>query len=461
MKLRVKIPLLFSVITASVIAVLSLFVYYFAGLNSFEDFYKRLEIRAIIAAKAAFEIENSDTRTYEDIRRKHLQILPGEEEYFLPVDTVTNTIQKHGRPPLPAAFYTALLYEGYATHRVKDRFYSGILYNGSGGKYVVIVSAENEYSKEYLRNLRHIFLIGFVISAAITFSFGLFFSKQIRNPIRRVTESVKDISSNNLHLRLKSTGNSDELGELVATFNNMLDRLETSFESQKNFISNASHELSTPLTAIIGEGEYALRKERDEEVYRNSLRIMLEEANRLKNITTSLISLAQTGFDGKKLNWGRLRVDEMLFSVLDTVHNIIPGSQINIDYSLFPEDESLLVVEGNLDLLHMALSNIIMNACKYSDNQPVTVALATGGNHVLIAVDDRGIGIPRNELKYIYDPFFRASNTSKYRGYGIGLPLARNIIRIHDGQLIVNSEEGKGTQVVVKIPVAGAPNFSA
>ena len=121
--------------------------------------------------------------------------------------------------------------------------------------------------------------------------------------------------------------------------------------------------------------------------------------------------------------------------------------------SLLPENPAKLKVKGNEQLLHLALSNIISNACKYSDYKVVHVSIGASDQNVFVIIKDQGIGIPDSELKYIYDPFFRASNTLKYEGYGIGLPLTRNIIRLHQGEIIVSSIMQQGTTVQINLPV--------
>jgi signal transduction histidine kinase len=263
---------------------------------------------------------------------------------------------------------------------------------------------------------------------------------------------VKNISSRNLHMRLETPGSRDELNELASTFNNMLDRLETAFETQNNFVSNASHELSTPLTAIIGEAELSLARERSIENYQDAIRTILFQAERLEHITRSMLQLAQTGFDGKKQEWCLVRTDELLFTVKNIVDKINPGNQVEIDYSLFPEEEEKLSVQGNFQLLELALTNIVINAIKYSNNQPVMLALAATYTRNIIIVKDKGIGIPQEDLPYIFSPFFRASNTANFKGYGIGLPLAMNIVRMHKGEIIVNSVLKEGTEIRVELP---------
>lgn len=452
MKIRTKILIIFAGLSISTIMVMSILVYYFANQHSFEDFYKRLEIRAYLTARASLPYYEADSVIYNEIRDEHLEKLPAEKEYFLAVSS-SGTVTQDSSLRLPASFYQQVLTQKQATHRKGNRFYEGVLYKSKQGLYIVIVSAINQYSIEYLGWLRKILLICFIVSSAIMITAGIFFSRYILQPIRLIMTQVKSISSRNLHLRLHAKASRDEIDELATTFNNMLDRLETAFETQNNFVSNASHELSTPLTAIIGETELALSKSRSQETYIDALRNILKEAGRLEHITKSLLHLAQTGFDGKKQDWGLVRVDELLFTIKNTVDKITPGSQITIDYSLFPEEEEKLSVSGNEQLLELALSNIVLNGCKYSNNSPVSIALAATDKKVIINVKDQGIGIPQNDLPYIFSPFFRASNTGHFKGYGIGLPLAMNIIRMHKGDIIVSSQVNVGTEIRVELPL--------
>ena len=265
---------------------------------------------------------------------------------------------------------------------------------------------------------------------------------------------MKKISTENLNFRLKEPQDNEELRSLTSTFNNMLNRLETSFETQKNFISNASHELNTPLTSIIGEADVTLAKERSKEEYIISLKNILEDAGKLDKKTKALLFLAQTGYDGKAQTFISLRIDELVIDVKETVEKIYPEAVIHLDFDSLPENPDKLTVNGNTQLLHLAISNVVMNACKYSKNRKVNFALAASDKNVIITVKDKGIGIPENELPYIFDPFFRGSNTENFHGYGIGLPLTRNVIKMHNGSVIATSSKAEGTIMEIKIPIA-------
>ena len=131
-----------------------------------------------------------------------------------------------------------------------------------------------------------------------------------------------------------------------------------------------------------------------------------------------------------------------------------PQNKIYVDLNLLPEDPKKLKINGNKELLQLALANILSNACKYSHNKPVSVSIAASDKDVVLIVKDEGVGIPKSEIQFIYDPFFRASNTHTFEGYGIGLPLSRNIIRLHNGLLFVSSVVNVGTSVEINIPLA-------
>ena len=178
------------------------------------------------------------------------------------------------------------------------------------------------------------------------------------------------------------------------------------------------------------------------------------QAAKLQQLIKGLLDLAQTGFDGQKLAWVKIRLDELLFEVKDSVDAILPGNDIVVCVGEMPEDESRLYISGTRDILKVGISNVVLNACKYSDNKRVELRLHFDEKFGVITVADKGIGIPEEEQRYIYDPFFRASNTDNYEGYGIGMPLTNNIIRIHKGKINVQSAVGTGTVVEIKLPLS-------
>jgi signal transduction histidine kinase len=447
MQIAKKITLLFAILSAVIISLLSGFVWYFSNEFAFEDFYKRLEARVKIAAQIKL-YEDVNNTAYAKMRNQYLERLPSEKEYIMRAGEVKVLDRK-----LPASFYNRIKTGAMARYRVENHFYAGKFFENKNSSYIVIVSANDPFGFRELKDLQRILIIGFFLSVILSFIVGWKFSNYMLMPLRNIIKSVKKIKAENLHLRLDVKAGNDEMSQLAQTFNNMLNRLETAFETQNNFISNASHELRTPLTIISGEVELAMKTIDDQQKQGKALSKIKDEAERLEHILTSLLGLAQSGFNGKNQPWEEVRMDELLWEIKDSVNQVHPNSKIEIDFSKLPDDENLLTLRANKNLMKLALNNIVSNACKYSNEKLVSVSIESNANTLSIAVTDRGIGIPQTDIQHIFEPFYRASNTNDFKGYGVGLPLSLNIIRLHRGSIAIKSQEGVGTEIKVLLPV--------
>lgn len=453
MKTRTITTLLLLAPFLIIITLFSVFIYYSISNYSHDDFYNLLRIRAMTVAKSQLDLsmDSIPVQEPEDLFEK----LPHERDHYFAIIPQKSYVAEAEALNVPLSFLEEILDDGDAEFEKEHFYYKGIKYTSDKGDYIVIASAENYFELHHSIYLKRVLFVAIAASLIFSIIISLYFSKYIFRPLLRITDRVRQISSENLHLRLDLTNSNDELNELSRTFNDMLDRISTSFETQNNFISNASHELRTPLTAIIGEADVALSKLRTPGEYIETIKIMLDEAELLDKKTKALLFLAQTGFNGTNQKFGEVRIDQLLWDVKETIEKINSKNRICMDTSLMPDNPSKLKVYGNEQLLHLALSNIISNACKYSDFRPVYVSIGASDQNVFIVVRDQGIGIPEDELKMIYHPFFRGSNTRKYEGYGIGMPLTRNIIRMHNGEIIVSSQLDNGTTVQINLPMGG------
>jgi signal transduction histidine kinase len=452
MKLQTKITLLFCGISTLGLLLINASIFYFVSEFNFEDFFKRLEARVNLAAETNIN-PDKQSLAYKEVRNRYLEKLANEKEFIIRLDTAkvpgyTKQIE------LPESFYQEVFKNKKARLNIDNRFYAAKVFTSQNEKYLVIVTANDPYGFKELEELKSVLMIIFFVSIILTYIAGKIFSFYTIQPVRGIIKRVKNITANNLHLRLDDVRGKDEIAELVLTFNNMLTRLETAFETQNNFVSNASHELRTPLTIITSETELLLASGTIPDEVKTSIQTVLHEAEKLGHILASLLGLAQSGFDGKKQNWHKIRVDELVLEVADSVKKIDRESVIDIDFSALPDDERLLCTEGNVNLLQLAVSNIVLNACKYSNNRPVLVQLTVENGRIIIKVTDKGIGIPEQDQQHIFEPFYRASNTSKFQGHGIGLPLTLNIIRLHKGSIGIRSQEQVGTEIQVLLPVA-------
>lgn len=452
MKIRVRIIWLLSSTFAVLVLLFSSVVYVLSSNYVFNDFYDRLKTRTNTTIRIELD-HRGDKEFVKEFKQEYLEKLPEEKSIIVGLDKydkpVLNTLQKK----TDSGFIQMVIRQQNAQERHGNLLKYGKIYiSKQGKKYVVYTSARNMYYTKYKNYLGGLLVSMFFSAVFLIIMVSLWLSKRLIKPISDLSTSVHTIGTENLHFRIENRQEEDELGELIRTMNNMLDRLETSFETQNNFISNASHELNTPLTSIIGQADLMLSKDRSVEDYKTALNHILEQAEKLNKKTKALLFLAQTGFDGKKMTIESLRVDELIFETIETVNRIIPGNKIKFDFGSLPENLDALEIKGNSQLLQLALSNVLLNATKYSENQEVRIYLTNNRETISIHVQDHGIGIPPKDLSHIYDPFFRASNATAFEGYGIGLPLTRNIMRQHKGKIIVHSEEGKGTLVSLVIP---------
>lgn len=447
MQIAKKITLLFAILSAIIISLLSGFVWYFSNDFAFEDFYKRLEARVNIAAQIKL-YEDGNNKVYAKMRNQYLERLPSEKEFIVEAGKAPEKVDRE----LPASFYNRIKAGYMARYRVENHFYAGKYFKNNNSGYIVIVSANDPFGFRELKDLQRILIIGFFLSVILSFIVGWKFSNYMLMPLRNIIKSVKKIKAENLHLRLDVKEGNDEMSQLAQTFNNMLNRLETAFETQNNFISNASHELRTPLTIISGEVELAMKTIDDTSKQEKALSKIKDEAERLEHILTSLLGLAQSGFNGKNQPWEEVRMDELLWEIKESVNQVHPNSKIEIDFSKLPDNEELLSLKVNKNLIKLAISNIVSNACKYSNENLVSISIESNANMLSIAVTDRGIGIPQTDIQHIFEPFYRASNTNDFKGYGVGLPLSLNIIRLHRGSIAIKSQEGVGTEIKVLLP---------
>jgi signal transduction histidine kinase len=449
MKIQQKTNLLLLFSFFFIILVIGGYEFLFENTYSKDDFYKLLETKIDTILKDKIKA-NPDIE--EGLVRHTEEEFPNEKNYFFYLQNKKDFNKESALTHLPTDFFEKIKNNKRADFFNKNEYTKGKVITIDGKDYLVVISAENYQLFNQKINLNKILWTSLLV--ALIMAINAFFLRHlVFRPITEITEKVKQINFENLHLRLERKGEKDELDELSKTFNNLLNRIETSFNTQNNFISNASHELRTPLTAIIGEADVNLTKIRTTEEYIETIKVILEEAENLDKKTQALLFLAQTGFNGKNIKFDKVRMDQLLWDVKLTTEKINPKSRIVIDMSTLPENPLKLKVNGNNQLLHLAMSNIILNACKYSKYEPVNISLGSTDSQILVVVKDSGIGIPEKEMDYIYDPFFRASNTQNFEGFGVGLPLTRNIIKMHGGELLVSSIQNVGTTVRIKLPI--------
>jgi len=448
MPIRKRITVTYTLLSVLSTLLLCIVVFFLFKKNNQYYFLKRLQDRAKIVSSIHGQNDPEKAKYYTELKKDGLEELIDENDFVLRVNG-KNTFEYNTELQLPTEFYTEIMSKKSAWIEEDNKYYYGQLFNESKSNYIVIITAKDRRGMTSTLYLIQVLFLAGIAFIILAYFLGRFLAKRVINPVAKITNEVKRISASNLHNRLKEPEKNDELADLTRTFNDMLDRLETSFEIQANFINNASHELKTPITTIIAETEIMLLKRREPEEYVETLLNIHNQASRLGNLTESLLKLTQTGYDGNKQVLDVSRLDELLMDVKSDIDKIYPDNKVSLRLDELPEDDSLLLLSCNKPLLELALSNIISNGVKYSDNGIVFVTLTADSTLLKIKITDIGIGIPSEDIPHLYEPFFRGKEASRYNGYGLGLPLAMKIIRMHNGELQIQSEPNKGTVVQI------------
>ncbi|RJE84773.1 sensor histidine kinase [Paenibacillus sp. 1011MAR3C5] len=294
-------------------------------------------------------------------------------------------------------------------------------------------------------------LVKFLTNSLITGSLLILVAAMfLVRPIKKLTEATKRIAAGdfNVKLNIKQKG---ELGTLARSFEEMMRDLKQLEQMRKEFVSNVSHEVQSPLTSISGYA-IALKQAGITESERNRyLDIIISEAKRMSKMSDSLLKLSLLESSSQQLRVTELRLDEQLRRVIVAIQP--QWSARNIDFELNLRAVSLA---ADHDQLNQVWTNILGNSIKFSqDGGTINVSVKPDAKNVTVRIADRGIGISQEDQKRIFERFFKAdrSHSRKYDGSGMGLAIAKQIVSLHQGQIRVESEIGRGTTFIVILPM--------
>lgn len=295
-------------------------------------------------------------------------------------------------------------------------------------------------------------LLGMIIIAAI----GPSTSKKIVKPINDMTEVTRTISANNINTRLNVKASQYELKELAETFNNMMDRIESDYIKQQQFVSDASHELRTPIAVLKGYADMLDRWGKDDkEVLQESLDAIKNEANNMQDLVEKLLFIARNDKKTLKLNKEEFYINEVIEEVcretkmIDTSHDITSTVCEGV------------IVYADKNRIKQAIRIFVENARKFTpENGKIDISCTRNDEHVAITVKDNGIGIKSKDLKKVFDRFYRAeeSRGKESGGHGLGLSIAKIIVLGHRGKIKVKSSYTEGSKFTIFLPYIKSVN---
>jgi signal transduction histidine kinase len=452
--LKIQITIAFTAIVSVLLIAFAFFIHLFSKETQENLFYERLAERATTTALLILEKDELDSVSFKRVEDVFSNGITGEviqvydrkhRRVFLEPRKDVQTINQEELDKIKKNSPMRYGFTG-------DYKY-GLYYHDNQGDYVIVVQAPDIYGLLKVERMKTLLTIGVLVSVLITTTAGFFFARNLLTPLEHVLKDLDDVTEHSLNTRLAPPSKAIEFVHLISNVNALLARLENSFQAQKSFISNVSHEIRTPLSIILGELEIAAR-EKDERAKQKHLDSFLEEVKRLVRLSDQLLWLAHSSRDKQDIYFSTVRIDETIF---EAVQSVLAGHyanrKVNVQYTSEPNDDSDVTIRGNSDLLKALFINLIENALKYSpEDKPVDIKIDTLDSQLKVIVEDKGLGVPKEESDQIFRPFFRGRKTKQqHNGYGIGLYLCRQIADVHEAQLAILKSSNIGTSICFSI----------
>ncbi len=305
--------------------------------------------------------------------------------------------------------------------------------------------------EQTVRDLREQLLFGVPVILLLAGLGGYFLANRALKPVDQITKTAQSINLQDLSKRIHYQGTMDEVGRLAQTFDQMLERLQESFERERRFTSDAAHELRTPLTVLKGQIEVTLSRERNSGEYEKKLRELSVQVDRMIRLSNALLFLSRSDQNQISFQPTSVNLTELLGVLVEQLRPLADEKNLRF-HTQFVND---LFVNGDNDHLIRLFINLMENALKYAAvNGEVTIIAEKEARNARVEIHNSGNGIPSEHIPHLFERFYRvdAARSSQTGGNGLGLAIAQEIVRLHKGEIHVNSAPGQGVTIKVSLP---------
>ena len=301
----------------------------------------------------------------------------------------------------------------------------------------VVAYGYDRFGIERVTTLGRILTIIAIIGVLFIIVFAIIIVNLITKPFIRLGVQMQRITETNLEerIKIKSGKLNHEEAKIATHFNAMLDRLERAFELQRSFVHHASHELRTPIATMLAQTELAINKNLSGEEAKKVFMSLKEDQQEMVELTNSLLLLSQYERTNTSPEWPVIRLDELLYDTMGMVKRMLPNVNVSLEFAQMPDNELFLSIQGNDSLIRSAFRNLIKNAWLYSENKSVAITIDSSGSNILLHFDNNGKLLSLQEQERLFIPFFRASNSTQRKGFGLGLNIIQRIVTLHKGSI--------------------------
>lgn len=432
MTLKNRISLLVSLLFTILFGLASTLIFVLYSNFRKDEFRDRLEIKALSNIKLLVNVKEVDNQLLKMIDQNSINKLYDEKtlvfdsKYKLIYSSIDDAKIKWSVDDLKYLKKHKTFFKKQGNYEVY-----GVFYDTKDRDFYALISATDNFGQRRLLFLRYTLVFSYILFTCICWVVTSITVKKVMSPLNTFHQKIKNINENNLDTRVASKKNKDEIDLIANEFNFMMDRIEISYQRQKEFTANASHELRTPLSRITSQIENVIADTKTSDERKSFLSTILSDVNQLTELINSLLILSK--IDNKNHENNEVhRMDEILFSAIENLNKSYPEFVILFDIEENDNLDVALEIIGNKNLLEIALSNVLKNACVYSDNKQAKVLISTQDNHLIISVSNTGETLNEEEQKNLFQPFMRGKNSKGTSGFGLGLRIVQRILTLHN-----------------------------
>lgn len=431
MTLKNRISLLVSLLFTILFGLASTVIFILYSNYRKEEFRDRLEIKALSNIKLLVNVKQIDNQLLKIIDQNSINKLYDEKtlvfdsNYKLIYSSIDDAKIKWSVDDLKYLKKNKTFFKQQGDYEVY-----GVFYDTNDRDFYALISATDNFGKKKLLFLRYTLIVSYLFFTCLCWIITSFTVKKLMNPLNSFHQKIKNINENNLDTRIESKSNKNKIDLIANEFNFMMDRIEVSYQKQKEFTANASHELRTPLSRITSQIENAVADLKTSVENKSFLTNILADVNQLTELINSLLILSKVDTNRGE-NTEIHRMDEILFSAIENLNKSFPDFVILFEIEENENLDTALEIKGNKNLLEIALSNVLKNACVYSDNKQATVKISADDHHLILSVSNTGITLSEEEQKNLFQPFMRGENSKGTTGFGLGLRIVQRILTLH------------------------------
>nr|WP_294788724.1 ATP-binding protein [uncultured Flavobacterium sp.] len=435
MTLKNRISLLVSLLFTILFGLASTVIFVLYSNYRKEEFRDRLEVKALSNIKLLVNVKRIDNQLLKIIDQNSINQLYDEKtlvfdsNYKLIYSSIDDAKINWSVDDLKYLKKNKTFFKQQGDYEVY-----GVFYDTNDKDFYALISATDDYGKKKLLFLRYTLIVSYIFFTCLCWVITSYAVRKAMNPLNAFHQKIKNINENNLDTRIESKSTKNEIDLIADEFNYMMDRIEVSYQKQKEFTAHASHELRTPLSRMTSQIENTIADSDIEQKNKSFLSGILEDVNHLSELIHSLLILSQ--IDNKRVESHEIqRIDEILFSSIEKINKTFPDFVILFEMEESDDLDTALEIQGNKNLLEIALTNVLKNACVYSDNKQAKVKISTDHYHLVVAVSNTGDTLSDEEQKNLFQPFMRGKNAKGKSGFGLGLRMVQRILTLHKSNI--------------------------